>query len=362
MPLIKHPPVYDISHWIEIPDFGALDPKPWLILTKATQGTWLMDAQYAEYADGIRDADIRLGAFHYMEPGDEIAQADWFCEIILQVGLRGDEILACDMEVSGISLAEIRNFLDRVQVRTGIRPRIYSSQLRIEGLYPNSVCPQWLKDEEFGLWIAEYPDSPDLTSEIPSWIVPRGLSKRNIAMWQYTDDGIIGGIPGNNVDLNLINPDYAQAIGLAEPIPGGVPMPEQYYEVESTISTEYRSIRKTYAVTAAKIGQIDAGRKAKASIDDAYTYEADVPNAAIPGGFSARKGDRWVHAFENNGLPVDGWIAEIHLGKRFTKLATIFLPTPPPEESMVTVDVIAHDVKLAGDLYAARGVKLTKEQ
>ncbi len=85
----------------------------------------------------------------------------------------------------------------------------------LENLYPNKICPEWLKSET--LWIAEYPSSPDLTNEIPSWIVPRGLSKSNIGLWQYTDDGIMKGIPGNNIDLNLINPEYAMAIGLTEP-------------------------------------------------------------------------------------------------------------------------------------------------
>ncbi len=107
MPSIKHPPVVDISHWIDVPDFGALEPKPWLIITKATQGTWLLDAKYGEYAEEIPAAGIRLGAYHFMEPGDQIAQADWFCEILLQVGLRGDEVLACDMEVPGVNLAQI---------------------------------------------------------------------------------------------------------------------------------------------------------------------------------------------------------------------------------------------------------------
>lgn len=226
MPLIKRPPVIDVSHWIEIPDFNALDPKPWLIITKATEDTYFLDATYAEYADSIRDAGIHLGAYHFMRPGDEIAQADWFCEIILQVGLRGNEVLACDMEVDGISLAEIKNFLDRVELRTGIRPIIYSSQLRLENLYPNKICPEWLKSET--LWIAEYPPSPDLTNEIPLWIVPRSLTTSHIGLWQYTDDGIMKGIPGNNIDLNLINPTYVAAIGLtppSEPTNGDNPMP-----------------------------------------------------------------------------------------------------------------------------------------
>lgn len=231
-PQIKHPPVIDISHWIEVPDFRLLDPLPWLILTKATQGTWLLDATYAEYADSIREAGIRLGAYHFMEPGDEIEQADWFCEILLTVGLRGDEILACDMEVDGISLEQIRRFLDRVQAKAGIRPLVYSSQIRLEVLYPKGICPEWLTQE--WLWIAEYPAAPDLTNEIPAWIVPRGCSKDRVGLWQYTDDGILDGIPGNNIDLNLINPSYAARIDLREPHQGDGPMATRFYKWTAT--------------------------------------------------------------------------------------------------------------------------------
>lgn len=256
MPLIKQPPVIDISHWIEVPDFDALDPKPWLIITKATEGTNFLDSEYAEYADSIRDAGIRLGAYHFMRPGDQIAQADWFCEILLQVGLRGDEILACDMEVPGVNLAQIKDFLDRVELRTGIRPIIYSSQLMLEALYPNNICPEWLKSEI--LWIAEYPTSPDLTNEIPAWIVPRGLTKSNVGLWQYTDDGVMQGIPGNNIDLNLINPDYALAIGLSEPSApnnGGTPMPTIYGRVRTPTNIRSSIPGGTYK----DIGDLQAG-------------------------------------------------------------------------------------------------------
>jgi GH25 family lysozyme M1 (1,4-beta-N-acetylmuramidase) len=336
MPIIKYPPILDISHWIPVDDFRVLDPMPWMILTKATEGMSFLDAQYAEYADQIRDAGIRLGAYHFMRPGDEIAQAEWFCEIVLTVGLRGDEILACDMEVPGITLAEIKNFLDRVQLRTGIRPLIYSTEMMLEQLYTNGICPAWLKAE--WLWIAEYPGNPDLTNEIPTWIVPQGLTVHNIALWQYTDDGIIAGVDGNNVDLNLINPTYAQAIALTEPIPGGEPTmpPTQYYVVTSTNSLEYRTIRAAPIVSAAGIGRMAAGTHAKAYTTDIKIYTEPVYEGTL---LRAKAGDRWVHVFENNGAPVDGWMAEIHLGVRYVTLELIGDPPPPPPSTLPTIGV-----------------------
>ena len=172
-------PIYDVSHWVPIDNFRVLDPMPWLIFTKATEDTYYLDAKYGEYAPGIRDAGIRLGSFHYMKSGDEIKQADWFSEVVLDGGLQKKELLACDMEETGISLQQIRNFLDHTQLKTGIRPLIYSSQIILESLYPYGVCPAWLKAE--WLWIAEYPFNANLTNEIPTWIVPRRGSSRSCA-------------------------------------------------------------------------------------------------------------------------------------------------------------------------------------
>lgn len=228
MPEIKLPPFIDISHWIDVPDFSKLNPMPWLIGTKATQSTYFLDPSYGEYSAEIRKVGARLLSYHFMDQSDPTQQANWFCEIVKQAELRKNELLACDMEMTGIPLINIKVFLDRCQVLTGIRPIIYSTELMLEDIYPGGVCPAWLKAE--WVWIAEYPTNPDSINTIPSWIIPSGLTINNIAAWQYTDDGIYPGIPGNNVDLNLLNETYIQSINLTEPNPEGeLPMDEVLY-------------------------------------------------------------------------------------------------------------------------------------
>lgn len=327
MPEVKHPPVLDISHWIDVPDFCALEPLPWLILTKATEGTTLLDAKVADYADAIRDAGIRLGLFHFMRPGDEVEQANWFSEIVGTLGLQGDELLACDMEVTGIRLDQVKRFLDIVQAWTAIRPIVYSSQLLLESLYPNGICPEWLKGE--WLWIAEYPPAPDLTNEIPSWIVPRGCLKERIALWQYTDDGILGGIPGNNVDLNLINPLFMQAIGLKEPNT----MPDYLFSITPYFS-DGCSVRpepdtgNTKILPGLPFGKYAYGNRKLTIAEDKWENNVQV-NAA---------GDIWLEVLEVNGVafPQPAYIAEIHLGKRYATIRQIgTIPAPAPTEEIV---------------------------
>ena len=107
-----------------------------------------------------------------------------------------------------------------------------------------------------------------------------------------------------------------------------------YFEIKSN-STSSRSIRTGSAVTFSKLGtngDLFTGKIAKAGAgpDDVYVYAADVPNVSFPGGFAARKGDTWRKVFENDGKPVTGWIAEIHLGQTMITKTLISSPTPPP--------------------------------
>lgn len=326
-PVITRPPVYDVSHWIEIEDFRALDPFPWLVLTKASQGTQFYDPSVDLYAAGIRDAGIRLGLYHYIEPGDEIAQANWFCDVLDEVVLRGDEVLALDMEVTGVSLEQCKRFMDRVQQRTGIRPIFYSTELLIESLYltPN-VPPAWLKDE--WLWIAEY--VAPTGSEIPDFIVPAGCSKSKIALWQYSDDGVVGGIPKNNVDLNLINQSFINHIQLQEPIQGV----KMRYQM-TTISTGTR-IRPDHNTAGAAVGTIPNANTVIQG-DELFTAPADLYNGTLK--YQAR-GDQWLKTTYNN---VTGWVALTHMGspicKNFVDNGATEPPPPPAGDKPVSVTV-----------------------
>jgi GH25 family lysozyme M1 (1,4-beta-N-acetylmuramidase) len=321
MVAIKSPCVIDISHHIPVADFRALDPLPWLILTKATEDTWYRDPTYPAYARGIRSAGIRLGAYHFARRGNEIAQADWFCRYLLEVGLQGNEILAYDMEVSGITLDQIHRFLDRVQLVTGIRPLIYSSQLLLENLYKEKPPPAWLTQE--WLWIAEYPMFTELPNDIPSWIVPRGCSREKIALWQYSDDGILGGIPGNNVDLNLINPTFVEAIGLTEPKEVSMPY---VFSITPTGSagSKVRPEPDTGNVplpTSLPYGKFAYGNKRLTIAEDKFEGSVQVNKA----------GDIWLEVVEVNGvvLPSPSYVAEIHLGQRYARITQIN-PVPDP--------------------------------
>lgn len=302
-PVITRPPVYDVSHWIKVPSFLALNPFPWLVFTKASQGTMFYDPSVDLYAAMIRLAGIRLGLFHYLDPGDEIAQAQWFCDVLDEVGLAGNEVLALDMEVEGVTLDQCKRFMDYVENRTGIRPIFYSTELLIESLYltPN-VPPAWLKNE--WLWIAEYTLPQD--NEIPDWIVPAGCSKNRIALWQYSDDGEVGGIPNNNVDLNLVSPAFIDFIQLKEPLQG-VPMRYQMTTISSGTN-----IRPNPNTNNTAVGSVPYAQTVLQG-DDLFTAPADLFKNGIR---YQMAGDQWLKVTYNN---ITGWVALTHMGKPICK-------------------------------------------
>lgn len=320
------PFVIDISHWIDVPDFNLISPRPWLVLTKATEGDYMYDSQYASYANEIRDAGYRLGAYHFMRPGDEISQADWFCEIVYTVGLQGNEVLALDLEVSEISLDQCRRFMDRVQHVLGIRPILYSTELIIESLYltPNQP-PEWLKNE--WLWIAEYATA---NGSIPDWIVPAGLSKSKIALWQYTDDGVVSGIPNNNVDLNIISSGFVNHIGLTEPEEAST----MRYRM-TTINNGTR-IRTDHNTAGAILASVNGGVTVEG--DELFTATEQLSNSS---GVYQKVNDQWLHVTHQG---VVGWMAHTHLGSLICRdFVDTEEPTEPPIESRIVSITIAED-------------------
>jgi hypothetical protein len=59
-----------------------------------------------------------------------------------------------------------------------------------------------------------------------------------------------------------------------------------------------------------------------------------------------------VHVFENNGVPVNGWVAEIHLGVRKTNLVEVGTTIPPVD----TLPIL--NITVGGDGYETVNVEL----
>ena len=166
--------------------------------TKATGGSWYKNPTLSTNWDGMRNAGLVRGAYHYAfeSSGDPHprrgpdAEADYFLQAMLALGLHEGDMLALDIEEGpdDVDLADwALRWLRRVEARVGFRPLVYSGA--------------WFTDPRgFGrvpalagypLWQAAYAD------ELPSPAAPWPM----VAFWQFTDKASVPGI-ATPCDLN----------------------------------------------------------------------------------------------------------------------------------------------------------------
>ena len=150
---------------------------------KATQGTSIVDPEFAANWSGIRAAGLVRGAYHFMDPNeDAAAQAEHFLATVKLEA--GDLPPVLDIEVSGgMSVAglddAVHTWLEKVAAATGVQPIIYS-----DDSFLGTDLAKGFGD--YPLWIAAYsPDPPAPPAGWTAW-----------TFWQYSDTGTVSGVDG----------------------------------------------------------------------------------------------------------------------------------------------------------------------
>ncbi|WP_316802858.1 glycoside hydrolase family 25 protein [Pedobacter nototheniae] len=158
---------------------------------KATEGILLVDPYFQRNWREAPKAGIVCGAYHFFRPKkDGKTQAKFFLQVVNIE--KGDLAPVVDIEsLDGVSplkmRTELMDFLNYVELKTKVRPIIYS------GL---TFYKDYLEDyfEGYPLWIAHY-YQPRLNLDKSKW-----------SFWQHSDKARINGI-GHIVDFNAFNGD-----------------------------------------------------------------------------------------------------------------------------------------------------------
>lgn len=92
---------------------------------KATQGTTILDVQYSISRVNIGEL-MPWGAYHYLTNTDGTAQANWFCDAVESSWM---PVLppVLDVELATVDAAVIKAFCNRLYVRLGMFPMVYTS-------------------------------------------------------------------------------------------------------------------------------------------------------------------------------------------------------------------------------------------
>jgi lysozyme len=176
---------------------------------KATEGSAFQDPEFATNWQGIRDAGLRRGAYHFFRPEQPVAaQIDQF---VTSVGLLETDDLAPMLDIEevhadsghdewdAIPLDErvpmILAALDATESTLGLRPVLYVRRGFVSAKLPN---PEPLG--AYPLWVAHYTDAaePITPSVWARW-----------TFWQYSEKGKVRGIKGR-VDLDRFNGSFEQ--------------------------------------------------------------------------------------------------------------------------------------------------------
>ena len=190
-----NPVIVDLSHfdnvkdWDAVKNFGILG-----VINKATEGPGLTDKTYAIRRKPASDHGILYGAYHFIRPGDPIAQADHFLEVALNVEQPDELLLALDHEDQGVPLDNAKRWLKRVFDKTGRMPVLYSGFLIKQQL--GHGRDDFLARHR--LWLSHFSSHPVCP---PNWDAPWII--------QFTGDGVGPGphqVPGieigGGIDLN----------------------------------------------------------------------------------------------------------------------------------------------------------------
>src|SRR5262249_37473741 len=171
-----NPVIVDLSHfddvqaWDAVKEFGILG-----VINKATEGPGMIDKTYAIRQKPAADHGLLYGAYHFLRPGDPVAQADHFLDVALKVPNPNEVLLALDHEDKRVPLSDAKRWLQRIIDKTGGRRAV---------LYSGFLIKQQLGKGKDGflaqhrLWLSHFSARPVCP---PNWAAPWII--------QFTGDG-----------------------------------------------------------------------------------------------------------------------------------------------------------------------------
>ena len=175
MNLNTKPKFLDLSHYDDLQDIAKVKAAGIVgIINKASEGPGMVDRTFAIRRPVVLGAGMLYGAYHFLRPGNMVAQAEHFLNV---VGDPTGLLLAADWEVPHISPADLKVWLGTVKDKIGGWPVVYSYASMLIDQLGRSKADAVLAQTR--LWLAAYSLHPTWPTQI--WAQPWG--------WQFTGDG-----------------------------------------------------------------------------------------------------------------------------------------------------------------------------
>ena len=206
-------------------------------------------------------------------------------------------------------------------------------------------------DPRVGTYAAEFGRDPFWVAQYASalTLIPKGA--RDVLIWQSGAPYYSAGQQSPRIDYDLWNDDYSfenewQAV---TPPPTGEPPMAIIGTAKST--THNITIRDIHQVSGSKsLGSVLMNTTV--NVIEVWKCPATVANVN-------NINDFWALIVNAAGVTL-GWIGLIHLGVVYGVYTPAPVVVPPPTGDSITMDITLRDVKVAGDVYSAVGVKANK--
>lgn len=308
----------DVSHWnippVDLPRMVSLYGMSFVVI-KGCDGS-VYSKYYFDHVAKAKEAGIPWGSYVWLYPNDKVPVSAQVNAWLLRYNVDKPPLgLLIDAEwtyyggqPANPSASDLRLAHDLWLARSGERATTYTAKGYADAYLTGF---DWSREE---LWIANY--------GVPSPALPKGAT--GWTFWQFTStlDGKALDPTGNaELDGNYFNGTEAEFV--QRYIGGEVPQDETgagMYELKpaGTYNVTVRAANPDAHFLGSAVGSIPNGTTAKA--DGWYRYAADK---YVNGVLRAKAGDFWYHVTEANGVKVDGWAAEIHLGVRYLNVTEI---------------------------------------
>jgi GH25 family lysozyme M1 (1,4-beta-N-acetylmuramidase) len=289
--IVKIPAIYDGSHWIEIPDFALISPRPALFITKATEGYWFQDEKFIPFFEDAARVGFQRGAFHFnRKAANAIKQAQYFCDFI-RPHITDRDYLILDVEEGGEKPSDLWVWLEYVHTQfPDNRRMIYGRKNLLDPIPMTAGERAYFR--EIPTWVAGYPWFPDLWNT-PAGYIPDQTKYGPVWIWQYADNGKVTGIQGD-VDLNMATAEFLPILYAGvDPDPTPIPPEEEDMTITFTgkvknTATQNANVRVDADTSATPVGTLAPGT--------AFTAEGQKV---------FNDGYDWLHIV----TPTPGWLA-----------------------------------------------------
>jgi len=227
------------------------------VICKSTEGINFVDKYCNSFMSTARSAGKQVGFYHFARPERNSARAEADFFVRQTKGYFNVGIPVLDWESSAKwNVAWAKEWLDRVESLTGVKPVIYMSESVVNAYNWKAVA-----EAGYGLWVARYRDyNVDRNYDMST------CGKKPVVkwwsfymMWQWTSVGRLNGYSGN-LDCNAFYGDRAAwdaYVRTAEVATGGVQV-EQIYAY-TTLAAELPILRRGAKGNAVKLVQLIVG-------------------------------------------------------------------------------------------------------